>query len=185
MKVIAILGSPRSEGNSSILAREVLDAAREQGAETDVFELNTIEFRGCQACDACKTGSESCVQKDGLTPVLEAMEAADAVVLASPVYYSSVSGQLKCFVDRTYSFFTPDFNTRLKTGRKSVLILSQGDPDEKPYDARADEYIRWLKSYGFGDSHVIRAAGIHSPGVVREKPELLRKAREIGRELAG
>ena len=185
MRIIGILGSPRSEGNSSILAQAVLESAREQGAETDVFELNTIDFRGCQACDACKTGSDGCVQKDGLTPVLEAMEAADAVVLASPIYYADVSGQMKCFVDRTYSFFNPDFTTRLRTGRKSALILSQGDPDEKSYDSLADQYLQWLQSYGFADNHVIRVAGVHSPGAVREKPELLRKAQEIGRELAG
>lgn len=185
MKIIAILGSPRTEGNSSILAREVLDAAREQGAETETFDLNTVDFRGCQACDACKTGSERCIQKDGLTPVLEAMEDADAVVLASPIYYSDVSGQFKCFMDRTYSFFTPDFKSRLKPGRKSVLIFSQGDPNEKTYDRLADEYLGWLKSYGFADYHVIRAAGIHAPGAVREKPELLCKAREIGHKLAG
>ena len=95
MKIVGILGSPRKKSNSSELANRVLDAAREKGAETEAFVLNDLDYKGCQACMGCKGKKDYCIIKDDLTPVLEAMREADAVVLASPVYYGDVSGQFR------------------------------------------------------------------------------------------
>ncbi len=109
MKIVAVLGSPRLQGNSSTLAHKFLDTAQELGAEVRVYPLNLLSFQGCQGCGACKTTMETCILEDDLAPVLEAIKGADVLVLASPVYFGDLSGQMKCFFDRTYSFLNPDF----------------------------------------------------------------------------
>ena len=79
------------------------------GAKVQAFSLNKLTYRGCQACMACKTGSETCVMKDDLAKVLKAVSQCDILVLASPIYYGDLSSQLKAFVDRTFSFLTADY----------------------------------------------------------------------------
>ena len=69
--------------------------------------------------------------EDELTEVLEAIKKADTLVLASPVYFGDISGRLKCFFDRTYSYFNPDFSSRLPSGKKAVFILVQAEPEEE------------------------------------------------------
>ena len=129
MKIVAVLGSPRPQGNSSTLARAFLKAAGERGAEITEYLLNQMDFQGCQGCGACKTKRETCILEDDLTPVLQAVRDADLLVLASPVYFGDLSGQLKCFFDRTYSFFNPDFSCRVPPGKQAVMVLTQANPD--------------------------------------------------------
>ena len=114
MNVVAVLGSPRPNGNSSTLANRMLSAAAERGANTVCYELNSLDFKGCQACYACKQGSESCVLTDDLAVVLDAVQAVDVVIMASPVYCTDVSAQLKGFIDRLFSFLVPDYMSKLK-----------------------------------------------------------------------
>ena len=106
MKIVAVLGSPRPQGNRASLARQFLAAARELGAEVQEYPLNQLDFQGCQGCRTCKTKSEACVLEDDLAEVLAAIKGADLLVLASPVYFGDIIGQMKCFFDRTYSFLT-------------------------------------------------------------------------------
>ncbi len=85
MKIVALLGSPRSGGNSSTIARRLVETAAGLGAETRVFELNRLNYRGCQGCYACKKNLDRCILDDDLSDVLAAVKEADAVVLATPV----------------------------------------------------------------------------------------------------
>ena len=87
-----------------------------------------MEFQGCQGCGGCKTKSQTCILEDDLTPVLQAVRDADLLVLASPVYFGDLSGQLKCFFDRTYSYFNPDFSCRMPPGKRAVMVLIQANP---------------------------------------------------------
>jgi multimeric flavodoxin WrbA len=184
MKIVAVLGSPRPQGNSAGLARVLLAAAREQGAETQEFLLNQMDFRGCQGCLACKTKQDECILEDDLTEVLAAVKSADVLVLASPVYFGDLSGQLKCFFDRTYSLINPDFSSRLPAGKKAVLVLVQGMPDATQFDDIFPRYKRWLKLYGFDPIYLLRGVGVRNLGDIEQQPALLEQAAALGRELA-
>ncbi len=94
MKIISLLGSPREHGNSSIIASRFCDKAQKLGAQIQTFSLNKLDFRGCQACMACKTKLDKCALEDDLTEVLEAVRQTDVLVLASPVYFRDVSAQM-------------------------------------------------------------------------------------------
>ena len=183
MKVVGVFGSPRKDSNTTILAREVLRAASEVGAETEEFVLEELEFHGCQGCNQCKTAREDCGQTDELTEVLKAMDEADALVLASPIYFSDVSGQFKLFFDRTNSFLKPDFTARLRRGRRAVFVMSQGNSDREAYKDVFTRYEHWLKVYGFDETRPLLMSGVHA-GEVKGKSAMLEEARALGRELA-
>jgi multimeric flavodoxin WrbA len=187
MEIVCLLGSPRSKGNSSTIANHFLRTAAELGAETRCFELNSLTYRGCQGCYACKTTLDHCVLKDGLTEVLAAVTEADLVVLASPVYYGEITSQLKGFIDRTFSYLVPDYPTNPQpsrlTPKKLVMVLTQGHPDEALFADIFPRYEGFLKWQGFGDARLIRACGI-GPSSVDAVPEpILRLAEETARQL--
>jgi len=185
MKIVAVLGSPRPNGNSALMAQAFLDVARERGAASEVYLLNKMDIHGCQGCGKCKSESDVCVVEDDLTPVYDSIRGADILVLASPVYFGDLSAQLKCFWDRTYSFANSDFTSRLGSGKKSVMLLAQGAPAEEMFSDIHPRYERWLKMFGFSENYLIRALGVQGPGEVKDKPEILEQARELARQLVG
>ncbi|MBI5569405.1 MAG: flavodoxin family protein [Desulfomonile tiedjei] len=185
MKIVAILGSPRAKSNSTALARTILHQAAEQGAETQEFLLNKLEFKGCQGCETCKTKLDHCVVKDELGPVLEAVKAADAVILASPNYFGEVSGQFKSFFDRTYSWLNPDFSSRLIPGKASVFVFAQGQPSLDMYRDVHARYEMWLKRFGFARNYLLRMNGPRAADSVSQRPDLVGQAEEIAHELIG
>ena len=187
MKIVTLLGSPRTNGNSATIARHLLTTATKLGAETQTFELNRLSYRGCQACYACKKGREDCVLNDDLRPVLAAVQAADVVVLASPVYYGDVSSQLKAFIDRCYSYLVPDYLTNPQPSRlapkKLVFILTQGQPEETMFADLFPRYDVFLKWMGFAETSLIRVCGV-GPGRDDHVPaQALQQAETAARRL--
>lgn len=100
--ILGILGSPRKDSNSGILLDEALRGAASNGAEVKKICLGDLDFKGCISCGGCdKTGV--CVLKDGMTPIYKELRDADAVILASPVYFAGITSQLKAMIDRCQS----------------------------------------------------------------------------------
>lgn len=100
MKVIAVIGSPRKNGNTELLASHTLKAIGEEGIETEIVQLAGLDIRGCTACMACKN-QDSCSIQDDLHPIYEKMKQADGIILASPVYFGSCTALLKGLIERT------------------------------------------------------------------------------------
>lgn len=187
MKIVTLLGSPRTKGNSAAIANRFTQTAAKLGAETRSFELNRLSYRGCQGCYACKNGLDHCVLKDDLAEVLNAVQEADVVLLASPVYYGDVAAQLKGFIDRSYSYLKSDYLTNPQPSRlepkKLVFVLTQGNPDETLFADVFPRYDGFLKWMGFVDTRLIRACGI-GPSSVDAAPEhILQQAEECARSL--
>jgi multimeric flavodoxin WrbA len=97
MKIVSLLGSPRVNGNSAMIARRFCETAEKHGAEVTTYVLNDLQYRGCQGCFLCKTKLDRCALKDDLTAVLDAIRETDVVVLASPVYFWDISSQMKTY----------------------------------------------------------------------------------------
>lgn len=104
MKVLGINGSPRKQWNTATLVNKALEGAASMGAETEVVNLYSQEFRGCVSCFACKRkGSKThglCAVRDSLTPILEKALQSDAIVIGSPIYYSYPSAYTRAFMER-------------------------------------------------------------------------------------
>lgn len=186
MKIVCLLGSPRAEGISATIARRFLETAGRLGAESRIFELNQLAYRGCQGCFACKKTLDRCALHDDLTEVLQAVKEADAVVFASPVYYGDITAQLKGFMDRTFSYLLPNYlsnpqPSRLPLGKKLLFILTQGHPDEGMFADIFPRYDTFLKWGGFAESRLIRACGVGAGGSSDVPESVLREAEETAR----
>jgi multimeric flavodoxin WrbA len=103
MKVIGINGSARKDGNTSILIQKVFEPLTAQGIEAELIDLGAKSVRGCLACMQCFEKKDGhCVQdQDALNDILDAMRVADGIILGTPVYFADISGQIKCFMDRS------------------------------------------------------------------------------------
>ncbi len=103
MYVIGINGSPRKRCNTGTLIEHALQGARSKGAETECINLYDIEYKGCRSCYACKregTGYGTCAIQDELTSVLDRIQAADALILGTPIFYGSATGEMRSFLER-------------------------------------------------------------------------------------
>lgn len=124
MKILVLNGSPRPGGNTAAMAAAFAKGAWENGHQVDVVNVCQKNIAGCLACEYCHkkdSGHErQCVQQDDMQEVYPLLDEAEMIVLASPVYYHSFSGQLQCAINRIYALDKP------KHLKKAALILSSG-----------------------------------------------------------
>jgi multimeric flavodoxin WrbA len=177
IKVLGLVGSPKVDGNTSRLVNAVLEGAAEKGAETVIYNLASLDIKGCDACGKCQeTGC--CVIDDDMQTLYREIQEADTVVLGSPVYMWQMTAQTKLLIDRMTAFLKPNSSSRLDN-KKLILVFTQGIPDRdafKPYF----EYTAGLLYYlGFDVLDTIVAAGTDKLEVAF-RPQLLEKARDFG-----
>jgi multimeric flavodoxin WrbA len=104
MKALAINGSPRKKWNTATLLAKALEGAASVGAETELVHLYDLNYKGCTSCFACKLkGGDSygkCAMNDGLTPLLAKVADTDLLLLGSPIYFGTVTGEMRSFMER-------------------------------------------------------------------------------------
>jgi len=104
MYVLAINGSPRKNWNTATLLNKALEGAASQEATTELIHLYDLNYKGCISCFACKLNSGKsygkCAYQDDLSPVLEKIDNADAVILGSPIYFGNVTGEMRSLMER-------------------------------------------------------------------------------------
>lgn len=100
VKIIGISGSPRLKGNTVHLINKSLEVAKELGAETELIRLGNLKISPCTACNKCKKTGK-CSIEDDMLEILEKVEHADGLIIGSPVYFGTMTAQLKIFVDRS------------------------------------------------------------------------------------
>lgn len=125
MKILVLNGSPRPKGNTKQMIEAFQEGAAASGHQVDIVDVCQKRIAGCLACEYCHTkGNGTCIQKDDMLGVYKLLHEADMLVIASPIYYHGISGQLKCVLDRFYSVAYPTKPPHLK---KVAMILSSGD----------------------------------------------------------
>ena len=116
-----MVGSAREQGGTAAMARAFTAGAREAGHEVDIVDVACMDIHGCLGCEHCHgAGGGVCVQRDDMDELYPLWDAADMIVIASPVYYGSFSGQMHCAINRTYAGMKP------KRCRKMALLLCSG-----------------------------------------------------------
>lgn len=137
MKVLLINGGPRKKWNTAMLLEKAMEGAASQGAETELFHLYDLNYKGCISCFACKLkGGKSygkCAVKDDLTSILHKVEEVDALILGSPIYFTTVTGEMRSFMERLFfpyhTYTDPPqslFHRKIETG----LIYTMGVTEE-------------------------------------------------------
>lgn len=129
MKVIAINGSPKAEGNTYHALKMVTDELENQGISTEIIHIGNKVIRGCIACGGCiKNQNEKCVIDDEVNDIIQKMKYSDGIIIGSPVYYASIAGTMKCFLDR--AFYTAGANGGLfrhKIGASIAAVRRSGE----------------------------------------------------------
>ncbi len=180
MKVLAIVGSPRKNGNTDVVVQKVLEGAVEKGAETETIYINDLDFRACQGCGLCNVMAD-CKLKDDMTDVYKKLEEADAFVFGSPIYFDQFTGQMRSFLDRCYALVDAELKPRLPVGKNAVLVRAQGDSNGSTYENVFDEFGNILKLFfGMTVTDRLVAAGYDLPGSVRKDTELMEQAKQAG-----
>ena len=176
MNILVLNGSPRPNGNTAQMINAFREGAVASGNKVDVINVCRKKIAGCLACEYCHTkGGGQCVQKDDMQEVYDLLRDAEMLVLASPVYYHGLSGQLKCTIDRFYAAAYPEKPAHLS---KVAMFLSSGDPDmyEGAMFSYNGDFLGYLKLEDMG---VFTHNG-YDPGVSEE--ELL-KLKQFGESL--
>lgn len=175
--IIVISASGRKGGNSDLLCDETVRGARDAGGQAGKVRLSELSIGYCRGCNACFT-AHRCVQRDDMDALMDRMAAADAIVMASPVYFYSINGQLKTMIDR----LCPRCGEL--AGKDFYFILSCADTDA-PGLERAPEPLRGLLDC-VPDAHeraLLYAKGVLDKGAV-SGTEHMREAYELGRRAA-
>jgi multimeric flavodoxin WrbA len=165
MKIIAVNGSPRKEWNTATLLKSALEGAASQGAATELIHLYDLKYKGCNSCFACKEkGGKSygrCVVKDDLKPIFKRVEEADAVILGSPIYIGSITGEMQSFLERLVFPFLPYtdppaslFPKKIRTGFLYTMGLPEDMMNEVGYKQRFAATERMLTRI-FGSSEML------------------------------
>ena len=127
MNVLILNGSPRPQGNTAKMINAFRETAEGKGHEVNVVDVSRKNIHGCLACEHCHNIEKGvCIQKDDMQEVYALLKEAGMLILASPIYYHGISGQLKCVIDRFYSALYP---TAPKSLKKVAMFLSSGDAD--------------------------------------------------------
>lgn len=183
MKILGIASSPRKGGNSQTLVEHILEGAREAGATTELVRLCDLDIAPCNGCNTCRQGKE-CVFADDMGDLYDTMVRADAVIFGSPVYWWRLNAQAYPFIDRLYGTIGPDFSTDFPKGKKFVVALTCGGVGPEVLNP-INEYLKGVfKFLGFVDAGFIWQNHCLAPDDLKQYPEKIREAKELGRALA-
>lgn len=125
LKIVGVVCSPRLGGNTEILVKKALTSAKEVGSNTQLITLSSKQIKPCDHCRACyATGN--CSIKDDMQDIYPHLLSADGIIIGSPVYFWSVTGQAKVFIDRTYALRHPTYRLEGKVGGAIVVASTRG-----------------------------------------------------------
>lgn len=188
MRIIAFQGSPRPGGNTEVLLNETLKPLHEVGHDIRVFQLNSMIIKPCQDCGGCiKTGI--CIHKDdAMCGIYDAIKEADRIILASPIFFSSVSAQAKAMIDRCQSFWCEKYLMKKEIqagphGRKGLLLLVGGMKKEGSQKCSEETAKAFFRTVSVPEHKVLYYLGIDAKGDILKHPTALKDAYEAGQEL--
>lgn len=179
--IVILNGSPRKNGNTSALVKEFTKGAKETGNTVTEFFLDSMEIHGCKGCFGGHSSKECpCVQNDDMNKIYPAVKECDIIVLATPLYYWNMSGQIRTAIDRLFALEEGDGNLLRGHDRACALLMAaegNGFEDVVTYFDNLMRHLRW-KNLG----HVL-AGGNGDVGDIAGKPEL-KDAYELGKSIS-
>lgn len=187
MNILAFLGSPRVGGNSEILLNETLKAVDPSKHKILFFRLNQMDIKPCQNCGGCdETGI--CVIQDAMGEIYDAIRKADRIILASPIFFFSLSAQTKIMIDRCQAFWCEKYLLKRslssgQPGRKGLLLLVGGMKSEigvKCGDATAKAFFR---SISITEHETLSFLSVDAKGAINDHPSALKQGLEAGLRL--
>ena len=185
MKVIAFVGSSRTDGNTSKVVGAVCAGMKESGHSVEICNLSELGNKGCRACGSCQAGKvEYCAVDDRVTALLPKVADADCIVLGTPVYMMHLSGTAKNFIDRLFAFYVQSNHTaRCLPGKKYITVTCSGAPAGAFNNVT--EYLNQLFEGAFQmkNSGNIIVGNVLGKDDVLNQRDILKTAEDVGRKL--
>lgn len=184
LKTLGIYSSPRAGGNSDLLLKEFLRASIDSGADTEEIFLRDLNVAPCIECGSCnETGK--CVVRDDMQLVYPKLESADRIVVASPVFFYSVTAQLKAMIDRCQclwckSFYLKEIPPPEISGKKGFLLSVAGTKGKSVFDCSLVTMRIFFESVGISFAGHLGYRQVDRKGAILEHPDALREAFEAG-----
>ena len=179
-KIVILNGSPHKNGNTSALVKAFTEGAENAGHTVTEFFLDSMNIHGCKGCFGGKSSLECpCVQKDDMDKIYTSVKNCDVIVLATPLYYWNMSGQIRTAIDRLFALEEGGENLLRGHDRACALLMAaegHGFEDVSTYFDHLMEHLRW-KNLG----HVL-AGGNGGVGDINGKPEI-HEAYELGQSI--
>lgn len=190
-RVLGVGGSPRGKGNSDVLLGAILEGVREQNVEALEVQLRDVQFQPCIGCERCRRDRICTGLLDGMSPLYPVIAGAQGLALVSPTHNYNITAWMKAFIDRLYCFYTfadsrpRAWSSRLAgQGRKAVLAAVCEQVDREDMGFTLEAMRRPLEALGYEIVAELPVYAIFDRGKVREKPEELLAARQLGLDLA-
>ncbi|MBM4135911.1 MAG: flavodoxin family protein [Nitrospira sp.] len=190
MKTIAFLGSPRQDGNTEILLKEAIKGIEGSGSSVQTFPLNNMNIMPCQNCGGCdETGV--CVYEDDMTQIYDAIRTADRIILASPIFFFSVSAQLKIMIDRCQCFWCGKYLLKnpIPEGpykRKGLLLLVAGMKEKiglAGIECAEKTAKAFFRTISVPEHKTLGYTEVDAKGAILQHPTALKEAYEAGLQL--
>jgi len=187
LKVLGIAGSPRRGGNSEILLDRALVGARDAGGDTEKLVLNRLKLRACQHCGGC-TSTGVCVVQDDMQDVLVRLREADVIILASPIYFMSISAQTKIMIDRCQALWVEKYVLKKprpkRRGQRRGLFISVAGLEREDVFAGAIPVVKaFFATVDVTYTGNLLYRGIDKKGEIRQRSDALQEAYEAGQRL--
>lgn len=185
-KAVVIFGSPRKNSNTAILVNEALRGMEESGIQAEIFYLNQMKLKGCQACYHCKeTRTAECKIKDDMGRIMAAINAADGILVATPIYWGYVTAQTKTWLDRMFPYIDMSLGSLLPGGKTASFIITQNQANPGLFVPAIESFKMMLNYVGFNIGQTLIANDLDqgSKPMASENQVFMQKAYEIGRYL--
>ena len=183
-KILVLLGSPRKKGNSTTLAQKIIEGAETAGATVETIYLHGQDIAACHACYGClKPDSTGCVIDDDMQPIYQKLIDTDAWVIASPVYWFTMSAQTKLFMDRCFALYNN--KKEAFAGKRIAIAMSYADPD--PFASGCVNALRTFQdTFRYVGANIVGMVYgcAEKPGEIKSNQTLMREAEALGRKLA-
>ncbi len=184
--VVIIFGSPRKNSNTHILVEEAQKGLVDRGVRCEIFYLNEMDIKGCQACYYCKKNNVAeCVVKDDMQKIYKAINKADGILVATPIYFGGVSAQTKAWLDRMFPYIDINVNSLISKGKKAAFIFTQNQPYPDLFTGHIDTIKSMIGYVGFEIKGSLLAYNLdkdYKP-MVTENKEIMNEAYALGRDL--
>ena len=176
-KVSILSGSPRKGGNSDLLCDEFLRGAQESGNQVEKVFLRSKKVAPCNACYYCKNSGGKCAIPDDMAEILDKMQAADVIVMASPVYFYSIGAQMKAVIDRSVARWTNIPN------KEFYYIMTAAEDSDTVMDCTLECFRGFAACLdGAQEKGVIYGKGVYEAGAIKGLPAM-REAYEMGKQV--
>lgn len=186
MFILGINGSPRIGGNTDILLDKALDGARGKGADIEKIILNKIKISPCQECENTRDDGV-CIIEDDMQIIYKKVKEADAIILASPIFFGSLTGQTKMMIDRFQCVWKAKYIYKkdiFENGRNGAFI-SVAASRRRDFFNNAKSIVRnFFKVISVDYKEELFCQGVDEKGEILKHPEFLKKALELGEKIA-